>query len=184
VTKPQDSPYGRSFSYCTAGVTTLGAVIERATKTKLPDFAKTNLFAPLGIQNATWQYSQLGLALAGGGLRLSSRDYLKLAQLYLNGGRWNGRQLVPEQWVKSSLQPHVEIDDSTLYGYLWWLKKPPFSRRQVSVQYMSGNGGNKVVIVPELDMAVVITSTNYNTRGMHEQTEKILTEYLLGAVGH
>jgi len=182
ATKPQDSPYGRSFSYCTAGVTTLGALLERAAKTKLPDFAMDNLFAPLGIKNATWQYSQLGLALGGGGLRLSSRDYLKLAQLCLNGGRWNGRQLVSEQWVKTSLQPHIEIDDSTLYGYLWWLKKFPALGRQVSVQFMSGNGGNKVALIPELDLVVVITSTNYNTRGMHEQTEKILTDYVLEAV--
>ncbi len=182
ATKPEDSPYHRSFSYCTAGVTTLGALIERAAKTKLPEFAQNNLFAPLGIQNATWQYSQLGLALAGGGLRLSSRDYLKLAQLYLNGGLWNGRQLVSSGWVKTSLQPHVQIDDDTLYGYLWWLKKFPVSGRQVSVQFMSGNGGNKVAIIPELDMAVVITSTNYNTRGMHEQTEQILREYVLSAV--
>jgi len=182
ATKPKDSPYGRSFSYCTAGVTTLGALVERAAKTKLPEFAKENLFAPLGIHNATWQYSQLGLALAGGGLRLSSRDYLKLAQLYLNGGRWNDRQLVPEEWVKTSLQPHVQIDDNTLYGYLWWLKKSSASGRPVSVQFMSGNGGNKVAIVPELDMTVVITSTNYNARGMHEQTDKILTEYVLGSV--
>jgi len=47
---------------------------------------------------------------------------------------------------------------------------------------MSGNGGNKVVAIPSLDMAVVITSTNYNTRGMHEQTEKVLTDYILAAL--
>jgi CubicO group peptidase (beta-lactamase class C family) len=182
VTKPQDSPYGRSFSYCTAGVTTLGAVIERATKEKLADFAQANLFAPLGIENAHWAYSSLGLVLGGGGLRLSSRDYLKLAQMYLDGGTWNGKRVVSPQWVTTSLQPHVEVDDKTRYGYLWWLRTFPVAGQPAPAQLMQGNGGNKVAIFPELDMVVVITSTNYNTRGMHEQSDKILTDYVLAAV--
>jgi CubicO group peptidase (beta-lactamase class C family) len=182
ATKPQESPYGRSFSYCTAGVTTLGAVVERATKTKLADFAQANLFAPLGIRNVTWPYSPLGLAQGGGGLRLASRDYLKLGQLYLNGGTWHEQRVVSQAWVQTSLRPHVQIDENTLYGYLWWLRRFPAGGRQVSTQYMSGNGGNKVVIVPDLDLVVVITSTNYNTRGMHEQAERILTDYVLAAV--
>ena len=179
VTKPQDSPYGRSFSYCTAGVTTLGGVLEKTTKTKLADFAAANLFTPLGIRQVQWAYSPLGLAQAGGGLRLRSRDLLKLAQLYLNQGLWNGKQVVSEKWVKASTTPHVRIDDDTRYGYLWWLKDFKAGARSYSAYYMSGNGGNKVAVFPALDMAVVITSTNYNTRGMHEQTDRLLTDYIL-----
>ncbi|MGI9103857.1 MAG: serine hydrolase domain-containing protein [Terriglobales bacterium] len=180
--KPQESSYGRSFSYCTAGVTTLGAVVERATRTKLADFAQASLFATLQIRNAQWPYSPLGLAQGGGGLRLASRDYLKLAQLYLNSGAWHEKQIVSRQWVETSLKPHVEVDDNTLYGYLWWLRKFSWKGRQVAAQLMQGNGGNKIVTVPELDLVVVITSTNYSTRGMHEQTDKILTDYVLAAV--
>ncbi|HEX9119232.1 MAG TPA: serine hydrolase [Terriglobales bacterium] len=182
ATKPQDSPFGRSFSYCTAGVTTLGAVIERATKTKLAEFAQNNLFTPLAIQQVKWPYSPLGLAQGGGGLRLASRDYLKLGQLYLNGGKWKGTQVVSQEWVKTSLRPHVQADDNVLYGYLWWLRTFAAGGRQVSAQLMQGNGGNKVAIFPDLDMVVVITSTNYSTRGMHEQTDRILSDYILAAV--
>jgi len=173
--KPQDSPYGRSFSYCTAGVTTLGAVVEKSTKTKLADYAAQNLFGPLGIQQVKWAYSPLGLAQGGGGLELRSRDLLKLGQLYLNGGIWDGKRVVSQQWVKASTTPHVEVDESAKYGYLWWLKN--FKGHPAA--YMSGNGGNKVALVPDLDMVVVITSTNYNTRGMHEQTDRLLADYVL-----
>jgi CubicO group peptidase (beta-lactamase class C family) len=182
ATKPQESPYGRSFSYCTAGVTTLGAVVERAAKTKLAEFANTNLFAPMGIRNVKWAYSPLGLAQGGGGLRLASRDLLKLGQLYLNGGTWKGTRVVSQDWVKASLRPHVQVDDETLYGYLWWLPTFTVGARKFPAQLMSGNGGNKVVIVPDLDLVVVITSTNYNTRGMHQQAEKILSDFVLAAV--
>src|SRR5271166_3525312 len=179
ATKPKDSRYGRSFSYCTAGVTTLGSVLEKATHAKLADFAASNLFGPLGIQNVKWNYSPLGLAMAGGGLRLQSRDLLKLGQLYLNGGSWNGKRIVSESWVKRSTAPHAQIDEQTNYGYLWWLKNFKAGEQSWSAYFMSGNGGNKVVVFPQLEMVVVITSSNYNTKGMHEQTERLLTDYIL-----
>jgi CubicO group peptidase (beta-lactamase class C family) len=180
--KPSESPYGRSFSYCTAGATTLGGVLERAAKAPVTEFAKKNLFTPLGVQKVDWKFSSLGLALTGGGLGLQSRDLLKLGQLYLNGGAWNGLRIVSERWVKTSTQPHVRIDEQTEYGYLWWLKSFKSGEKSYAAFFMSGNGGNKVTVFPDLDMVVVLTSTNYNTHGMHEQTEKLLTDYILAAL--
>jgi CubicO group peptidase (beta-lactamase class C family) len=180
--EPKDSPYGRSFSYCTAGVSTLSGVLRKATGMPTEDFAKKYLFSRLGIEQAQWAFSPLGIAQTGGGLRLRSRDLLKLAQLNLNGGTWNGRRIVPQSWVKVSTSPHVQIEDGTEYGYLWWLHDFKAAGQSHPAYYMSGNGGNKVAVFPLQDMVVVITSTNYNTRGMHEQTERMLTEYILPAV--
>ena len=181
ATKPKDAPYGRSFSYCTAGVFTLGAALTKATHMPVEDFIQKNLFDPLGIQEKQWPYSPLGLAQTGGGLRLRSRDFLKLAQLYLNGGVWNAKRIVPAAWVQASTQPHAQIDENTNYGYLWWLRTFEAGGRSVSGYLMQGNGGNKVAVFPELEMVAVVTSTLYGTRGMHEQTDRILTEFVLAA---
>jgi CubicO group peptidase (beta-lactamase class C family) len=176
--------YGRYFSYCTGGVFVLSEVLQKATGMRVDHYTQQELFAPLGIINVQWVYSPLNIPQTGGGLRLSSRDLLKVAQLYLNGGRWQGRQIVGETWVRNSTTPHARIDENTEYGYLWWLKSFKAGDKSYPAFFMTGNGGNKVVAVPELDLAAVITSTNFNTRGMHEQTEKILTDYILAAVQH
>src|SRR5580658_8839617 len=175
-------PYGRYFSYCTGGVFTLSEVLQKATGERTDRYAQEKLFAPLGITDVQWVYSPLNIPQTGGGLRLSSRDLLKIAQLYLNGGNWQGRRIVNEAWVRTSTQAHARIDEDTEYGYLWWIKAFKAGGKSYPAFFMSGNGGNKVVVFPGLDMAVVITSTNYSTRGMHEQTEKLLTDYILAAV--
>ena len=175
-------PYGRYFSYCTGGVFTLSEVLQKVTGVGADRYAEEKLFAPLGITDVEWVYSPLNIPQTGGGLRLSSRDLLKIAQLYLNGGSWQGRRIVDETWVRTSIQPHARIDDDTEYGYLWWIKSFKAGGKNYPAFFMSGNGGNKVAVFPGLDMVVVITSTNYSTRGMHEQTEKLLTDYILAAV--
>jgi CubicO group peptidase (beta-lactamase class C family) len=175
-------PYGRYFSYCTGGVFTLSEVLEKATGMRTDRYAQQKLFSPLGITNVQWAYSPMNVPMTGGGLLLTSRDLLKIGQLYLDGGRWQRARILNEAWVRTSIQPHARIDESTEYGYLWWLKSFKSGENSYPAFFMTGNGGNKVVAIPKLDMVVVITSTNYNTRGMHEQTEKILTDYVLASV--
>ena len=180
---PDPPPYGRFFSYCTGGVFTLSEVLQKATGVRTDRYAQEKLFGPLGITDAQWVYSPMNIAQTGGGLRLTSRDLLKIAELYRSGGMWQGTRIVDEAWVKVSTQPHARIDEEMEYGYLWWLKSFKSNGKAYPAFYMSGNGGNKIAVLPGLDLAVVITSTNYNTRGMHEQTEKLLTDYILPAVG-
>ncbi len=180
--QPEAPPYGRNFSYCTGGVFTLSEVLQKATGQRTDRYAQEKLFGPLGITDAQWVYSPLNIPQTGGGLRLTSRDLLKIAQLYLDGGVWQGRRIVDEAWVKASTTPHARIDEQTDYGYLWWLKSFRSGEKGYTTFFMSGNGGNKIAAFPALDMVVVITSTNYGTRGMHEQTEKLLTDYILPAV--
>lgn len=181
--QPEAPKYGRYFSYCTGGVFVLSEVLQKVTGTRTDHYAQDKLFGLLGITDAQWVYSPMEIPQTGGGLRLSGRDLLKIGQLYLNGGTWQGKAIVDEPWVKTSTQPHAQIDDQTEYGYLWWLKTFKSGGKGYSAFLMSGNGGNKVAVFPALDLAVVITSTNYNTRGMHEQTDKLLDDYILAAIG-
>lgn len=181
VTRPEDAPYGRSFSYCTAGVVTLGAALERAIGRPLTDFARDALFQPLGIERVEWQYTPSGQAMTGGGLSMTSRDLLKLGQLYLQGGAWNGRQVVPASWVIASTQPHALVDGETEYGYLWWLRRFTHAGQSYTSYLMQGNGGNKVAVFPRLDLVVVITSARYNAREMRALSDRLLTDYILAA---
>jgi CubicO group peptidase (beta-lactamase class C family) len=120
--------------------------------------------------------------MIGDGLALRSRDLLKLGQCYLDGGVWQGRRILSQQWVETSTRPHVRIDDETEYGYLWWLKTLRHGDASFPAWYMSGMGGNRVSVFPDSRLVVVITSTNFRVREAHQLTEQLLTEHILGAV--
>jgi len=179
--KPSESPYGRNWQYCTAGPTTLGVLLERAFKRPLPDFARDYLFSPLGISKVQWQFQPLGAGMTGGGLGLRSRDLLKFAQLYLNGGSWNGKRILSADWVKASITPHANARDDTDYGYLWWLQTFHGGGRDWRSWGMYGTGGNKVVVFPNQEVVVVLTTTNYRVSGASVLTDKLITDYILKA---
>ncbi|MDV3456832.1 serine hydrolase [Sphingomonas sp. HF-S4] len=180
ATKPADAPFGRAWSYCTAGVTTLGALLERATGKPLDAFARETLFGPLGVTGERWQHAPTGFLQGGGGLELRSRDLLSLGQLLLDRGRHGHAQLLPQAWVAAMISPHAQVDDQRgNYGYLTWLPTFTIRGQKIDAAAMYGNGGNKVVIAPALDLVVVITTTNYGVPNSHALSERLLTEYIL-----
>ena len=110
---------------------------------------------------------------------MRSRDLLLLGQLYASGGTANGRRVISRDWIAASTKPHVRIDDDTEYGYLWWLKSFHVGSKSYAAYLMQGNGGTKVAVFPALDMIVVITTTNYQVRGSHQISDRLLTDYIL-----
>jgi CubicO group peptidase (beta-lactamase class C family) len=179
--KPEDAPYGRAFSYCTAGVVALGAALQDATGRPLDEYAKEYLFAPLGISAAQWQRTPTGMPMPGGGLSLRSRDLAKLGQLALDRGEWRGARVIPAEWFERSLSPKSQMQEGIDYGYLWWLMKWPMPAGTISSAGMMGSGGNAVQMFPDLNAVVVVTTTNFDAPQPHNITRKLITS-LLGAM--
>jgi CubicO group peptidase (beta-lactamase class C family) len=161
------------FSYCTVGVVALGIALERALGEPLSDFARRELFEPLGIERAEWQHTPRGETSTAGGLELTSRSLLRLGELYLR----EGESLVPSAWVAESIRPHARIDDETEYGYLWWLKEYAGER----TFFMTGMGGNRVHVFPGRELIAVITTTNFGRRDAHALSDRLLVEEILQA---
>ncbi|MEO6512631.1 MAG: serine hydrolase, partial [Nocardioides sp.] len=178
TTRPEDSPHGRSFSYCTAGVVTLAPLLDRATGEELSAFAERHLFAPLGIVEPGWQRTPTGHVMTGGGLGLRSRDLLALGRLYADRGRCGDVQVVSEDWVERSTRPHAEVDERTEYGYLWWLRDVRAAGGSHRSHSMAGAGGSRVLVVPDLALVVVVTAATFGDRDAHTYTDALVDQVL------
>ena len=119
--------------------------------------------------------------MTGGGLELRSRDLLKLGQLYLDGGKWNGRQIISPTWVEASISAHANAREETDYGYLWWLQTFHVHGRSLHSYGMYGTGGNKVLVFPDESLVVVVTTTNYHVDGAGALSDKLIVDYVLQA---
>ncbi len=180
--RPADSPHGRAFAYCTANSFLLGAIVELASGMPLERFAADVLERPLGIEKATWRNSSEGVGMGGGGTEYRSRDLAKLGQLIIDAGRWKGRQILPADWIRAMTQVRAQTPFDADYGYQMWRFPFTAGAQQLHGWTMSGNGGNAVFVVPEKQLVVVVTRTRFNQRGMHQETKKLLQDYILSAL--
>lgn len=176
---PDKRPYGRAFSYCTAGANLVGQIAARAAGEDLEAYAQRRLFTPLGVASVKWPRTGTGDVMAGGGLELTTQTLARLGELYLNKGEWNGAQILPASWIEESLKPRAEVEEGVEYGYLWWLMEYEAGEETHPVAFMSGNGGNRVFILPDHDIVVVITKTDYNTKGMHEAAQALFDDFIV-----
>lgn len=180
--RPENSPHRRAFAYCTANAFLLGALVERASRQPLATFSAQALERPLGIDKVEWSRSSEGVGMGGGGTLYRSRDLAKLGQLLVDGGRWDGRQVIPEDWTKAMTTVHAQARADADYGYLLWHFRFDVHGTPRSAWAMSGNGGNYVFVLPEERLVAVITRTRYNQRDMHQQSQRLLADYILKAL--
>ncbi len=177
------SPSGRGpFSYCTGGTLLLGQIVQRATRKPLDQYFDERLFRPLGIRQRQWARSPSGEFMTGGGLSLRSRDLLKLGVLISANGNWRGVQLVPEAWVQRMQTVSNVVSDDQSYGVLMWQRQFTSPCGTINGWYMSGNGGNAVMILPVKSLVAVVTRTHYNQKGMHEETARLLEKHVFAAL--
>jgi len=182
TTRPEDSPHGRSFAYCTANPFLLGAIVERASQRPLSTFAAEALERPLGIEASQWQRSPEGTGMGGGGVGYRSRDLAKLGQLLVAGGRWRGNQVLPADWIRDMTSVHASTSLDADYGYLLWRFAFDARDGRRYAWAMAGNGGNYVFAVPDEQLVVVVTRTRFNQQGMHQETQRLMRDYVLMAL--
>lgn len=174
-----DGGFGRLFSYCTAGAQLLGEIVERAVGESAPDYAGRRLFAPAGIENPKWNHASTGKTHLGGGLELTTEGWACAARLYANGGRNSDVQVVPKSWIDASFSDYVQIDKNTNYGYLWW--RPGYEVDGVSYRanVMNGSGGNRIYVLPEFDVVVVMTKSDFRDRDAHAKSDQFFADEIV-----
>jgi CubicO group peptidase (beta-lactamase class C family) len=170
------------WRYCTTGAFLLGQIVQRAEHMPVDKFIEQRLLLPLGITKWEWPCSPAGETMTGGGLRLRARDIAKLVWMLSDGGRWQGKQIIPASFVESALTTHRDAYKGLTYGYLFWHHDYTTPCGTVSGWYMAGNGGNALLVLKDIDAAAVVARANYNTHGMHDQTTALLETYLLPAL--
>ena len=117
--------------------------------------------------------------MTGGGLRLRTRDLATVARMLLAHGAWNGAQVVSAAFVDAALTQQRDAMPEQNYGYLFWTRRYKTPCGTTTGWFMSGNGGNAVVMFRELDAVVVVTRTHYNSPGMHQQTARLIEDQIL-----
>jgi CubicO group peptidase (beta-lactamase class C family) len=150
---------GTQFSYCSPGMHLLSGILQRATGMSALEFARANLFTPLGIRESAWSADPQGINNGGGDLFLYPRDMAKLGFLWLHGGEWDSQQIVPREWVRASSQLQIETGENygEDYGYGWWVARPDDNPTFA----MDGRGGQRVVVFPAMDLVLVTTGGGF-----------------------
>ena len=165
LSRPVAAPPDTLWTYNGGGTELLGSIIERVSKTSLEAFAREALFQPLGITDVEWKPYKNGKIAAAAGLRLRPRDAAKIGQLVLNRGQWNGRQIVPADWIAQSITPRFQaigyFGSTQFYGYQWWMGRSLAGDKEIKWVAAFGWGGQRIFVVPDLDLVMMTTAAQY-----------------------
>lgn len=155
---------GTRWIYSGGSVAVIGALIARGTGKSLPDFAREALFDPLGIDAFEWISGADGVPSAASGLRLRPRDLLRIGELMLNQGEYQGRRIISREWIEASLKPAIGTGDGLDYGRLWFLGEAPTPALPGERKWIGGfgNGGQRLWLMPDAGVALVVTAGKYN----------------------
>ncbi|MBP7142703.1 MAG: beta-lactamase family protein [Opitutaceae bacterium] len=152
---------GTAFLYNTPASYMLSAIVQKATGEKLVDYLRPRLFEPLGIAQPRWEESRQGICMGGFGLSATTEDIARFGQLYLQEGKWNGRQILPAEWVRAATSRQTSNGSSPSsdweqgYGFQFWRCRHGFYRGD-------GAHGQYCVVMPEQRVVVAITAGTRN----------------------
>ncbi|MBC7622655.1 MAG: serine hydrolase [Aeromicrobium sp.] len=165
--RPMAARAGTRYNYNGGGTAVLAQLLTERVGMPLPEYARKKLFAPLGITDWEWRNDIRGRPLAFAGLRLRSRDVARIGRMVLGEdktpGKWQGTQVVPSAWITESLHGQIDManEPGWQYGFQWWVGTIDVlgTKRRWSAGF--GNGGQRLFLVPEIDLVVVITAGEY-----------------------
>jgi CubicO group peptidase (beta-lactamase class C family) len=189
IARPVVDEPGTAFLYSGGLSILLTAIVRNVAGVEADTFAARHLFGPLGVTNFDWLHTTSGLTIGDYGLRLTARGLAKIGQLYLQRGRWAGSQILAEEWVDAAVHPWIESYQAmTWYGFQWWLNGLQDDvgniPRRNDIWVASGYGGQKLFVVPSLDLVVVFfgCSGTYEC-GMSDSIPHVaLYNYILRAI--
>jgi CubicO group peptidase (beta-lactamase class C family) len=185
--RPVIEPPGVRWIYNGGATALLARLIIKGTGRPLHEFAREALFEPLHIENTEWRHGVDGEPIAASGLRLTLRDLARIGVMILHGGEWNGRQVVPAPWLAASFAPAVSLPDGRHYGYQWYLSAVPMDdgaggvRRERTIGAI-GNGGQRLFLLPRLDLVVAVTAGNYDDPNQARPPMVVLRDLILPAL--
>jgi CubicO group peptidase (beta-lactamase class C family) len=186
---PRKWPPGARYVYSSLSAFQVGAAVERAAHMPLATFAERTLFNPLGITRYSWRRGPRGEGVGQGNLSITLRDMAKIGELFLHEGEFGGKHIVSRAWVRTALSPIVPTGGSVdryadAYGFMWYAKHYDVGGDSVLVHFASGNGGNKIYIVPQYDLVLAITSSAYGRGYGQRRSEQILLRTLRAVRAH
>lgn len=148
---------GTNFVYCSPGMHLLSAILQHTTGMTALDFARQNLFEPLGIHDVIWLTDPQGYNRGSEGVYLHPYDMAKIGYLWLNNGQWDGKQIVSQEWVENSVKAQFETGDGDDYGYGWWVQTD-----EPQSYTASGRGGQRITVVPSWNLIVATTGGGFS----------------------
>jgi CubicO group peptidase (beta-lactamase class C family) len=171
---------GQAYDYCGGAPTLLQGVIQKTSGKALDLIAREALFAPLAITDVEWTRFPSGDVRGYGGLRLRTRDLAKIGQLVLDRGVWQGRPIIRPEWIAASTAPQINGEGIFFYGHLWWLGRFLVDRREIRWIAGIGNGGQRLYIVPRLELVVAVNAGAYSAPQV--VGEMVLKRHVLPAI--
>jgi CubicO group peptidase (beta-lactamase class C family) len=179
--QPLTTEPGTKWNYSGGSTALLGAILQKVSQKPLAEFAREALFEPLGITEFEWIRMPSGEIAADGGLRLRPRDMAKLGQLVLSQGEWKGKRIVSASWLRESLRKNIDVGHLH-YGYQWWIGSSSVNSRTVEWFAAIGFGGQRIIIVPSLDLVVIFTAGLYDSNGEQALMNNLLGIYILPSI--
>ncbi len=179
---PMVTAPGDTIVYCSIEPNLAGGMLRKIAGEPLPEMFHRLVGRPLRMSNYHLLLSPTGEAYGGGGHHFRPRDFLKLAQLMINDGRWEGRQIMSREWARQSGAALRNLSQSQQYGWLWNSVEYPYKGRKVRAFFAGGNGGQIFMGIPELELAIGFTGGNYAEAALFIPQQVFVPTYILPAV--